>query len=139
MHFFEVLIKNKSRFTYALLALVTIMLGLMSRSNIFELPIFIATYSGDALWALLVFWLFRVLSPTTSSYISAVMAICFSFSIEISQLYHAQWIDNIRATRLGSLVLGFGFKFSDLVCYCVGICFGVACDIAVLRRYFQVQ
>lgn len=38
-----------------------------------------------------------------------------------SQLYHAPWIDSIRATSLGGLVLGFGFLVSDLICYTCGV------------------
>jgi hypothetical protein len=41
--------------------------------------------------------------------------------VEISQLYHAPWIDSIRQTTPGGLVLGFGFLWTDLVCYSVGI------------------
>jgi hypothetical protein len=44
--------------------------------------------------------------------------------VEISQLYHAPWIDSIRQTALGGLVLGFGFLWTDLVCYSVGIFIG---------------
>ena len=41
--------------------------------------------------------------------------------VETSQLYHATWIDSIRQTTLGGLVLGFGFLWTDLACYAVGI------------------
>lgn len=58
----------------------------------------------------------------------ALMAGLFSFGIEISQLYHAPWIDGLRATRLGGLVLGFSFVWSDLLCYTVGILVGVVMD-----------
>ena len=34
--------------------------------------------------------------------------------VEESQLYHASWIDSIRGTTLGALVLGHGFLWSDL-------------------------
>ncbi len=55
-------------------------------------------------------------------------ALLFSFGIEFSQLYHAPWIDAVRHTRLGGLVLGFGFLWSDLLCYSVGIAVGVAVE-----------
>jgi hypothetical protein len=38
------------------------------------------------------------------------------------------WIDGIRSTTLDGLVLGFGFLWSDLVCYLVGIAAGVLAD-----------
>ena len=43
-----------------------------------------------------------------------------SIAVELSQLYHAPWIDSIRQTTLGGLILGFGFLWSDLACYAVG-------------------
>jgi hypothetical protein len=33
----------------------------------------------------------------------------FSVAIDLIQLYHAPWIDSIRQTTLGGLILGFGF------------------------------
>jgi len=102
------------------------LLGLASRSSLFVLPELLASYAGDTLWALMVFWLIRALEPSASILRSALLAICFSFFIEFSQLYHAPWIDDIRATRLGGLVLGFGFLLSDLVCYLLGIVIGYA-------------
>jgi hypothetical protein len=63
----------------------------------------------------------------------ALAALVFSFAIETSQLYHAPWIDAVRATRLGSLVLGSGFVWSDFACYAAGICFGAATEVVAAR------
>jgi hypothetical protein len=46
----------------------------------------------------------------------ASIALAFAWAIELSQLYHAPGIEALRHTRLGGLVLGFGFLWSDLVC-----------------------
>lgn len=64
----------------------------------------------------------------------ALLALLFSFGIEISQLYHAPWIDAIRATRLGGLILGFGFLLTDLFCYSVGIVVGTLIDRWVIAH-----
>jgi Protein of unknown function (DUF2809) len=61
----------------------------------------------------------------------ALLTIAFSVAIELSQLYHAPWIDSIRQTTLGGLILGFGFLWSDLACYAVGVGLGVMMDIGV--------
>ncbi len=53
--------------------------------------------------------------------VRASISLALAFLVEISQLYHAPWIDSIRQTTLGGLVLGFGFLWTDLVCYSVGI------------------
>ena len=114
----------KYRMIYLVLAIITMLLGLVARSSLIVLPEFLIAYAGDTLWALMVFWLFRTLYPSAPVLHSFALAICFSFSIEFSQFYHAPWIDNIRSTQLGGLVLGFEFKFSDLLCYSIGIGIG---------------
>lgn len=109
-------------------------LGLASRSKGVVLPSFFAAYAGDTLWALLVFWLVRFLKPTALTWQSACFALAFAFCIEFSQLYQAPWINAIRASTLGGLVLGFGFLFSDLVCYTVGVGVGYLLEKLLLKR-----
>ena len=112
---------------YLILTIITIILGLLSR-KVQGLPQIISSYSGDALWALMVFFLFSFLFNKKSTIFILVISIIFSYGIEISQLYHAPWIDSIRATTLGGLILGFGFLWSDLICYTVGIVIGAIID-----------
>ena len=61
---------------------------------------------------------------TATSEHQACVAMLFSLDVEISQLYHAPWIDSIRRTTLSGLLLGFGFIWSDLACYAVGVAIG---------------
>ena len=89
---------------------------------------------GDSLWALMVFLMAGFLLNGKSPRWIALVALVFSYCIEISQLYHAPWIDAVRANRLGGLVLGFGFLWSDLVCYAVGIGFGVVMEKIFLKK-----
>ena len=79
---------------------------------------------GDLLYALMIFFGFGFLFLKIPTIKIAALALGFCFVIEISQLYHAPWIDTIRHTRIGGLVLGFGFLWSDLVCYFTGVSFG---------------
>jgi len=60
---------------------------------------------------------------------AALIALAFSFLIEFSQFYHAPWIDAIRATTIGGLVLGFTFVWRDLLCYTVGVGLGLLIDM----------
>ena len=46
----------------------------------------------------------------------------------MSQLYHAPWIDAIRDTLPGALVLGYGFLWSDLACYAAGVALGAGVE-----------
>ena len=99
-------------------------LGLLSR-KISGLPKIIELYSGDILWALMVFLIIAFIFNKKSTIFIISWAIILSYSIEISQLYHATWIDAIRNTTLGGLILGFGFLWSDLICYTIGIIIGI--------------
>ena len=61
------------------------------------------------------------------------ISLVLAFAVEVSQLYHSPWIDGIRSTTLGGLVLGFGFLWSDLVCYLVGIAAGALAELTIRR------
>lgn len=122
----------RSRPGYAPLLLLTIILGLTSRRYADSLPTLIAAYAGDALWAAMVFWITAILRPRATTLHLAGTALSVALAVEISQLYHASWIDAIRATRLGALVLGHGFLWSDLACYAIGVAAAAAVDVFLL-------
>ena len=63
----------------------------------------------------------------------AAISLALAFLVETSQIYHAPWIDSIRQTTLGGLVLGFGFLWTDLVCYSVGIVTGSLTEWGIRR------
>lgn len=105
-----------TRFKYLLLTLGTIVLGLLSRKTDACTIDFVKMYVGDVLWAAMVYFGCRFLFVRMGRSVSFGVALVFSYLIEISQLYHAPWINAIRGTTLGGLVLGFGFLWSDLVC-----------------------
>ena len=119
---------------FVLVALV-IGAGLASRSSLAaHLPGFVSDYAGDALWALMVFLGFGFVFPRWKTSSVALASLAFAFGIEFSQLYQGDWLNRIRATRLGALVLGAGFLWSDLVCYTVGVMLGVVGEWAIARR-----
>jgi hypothetical protein len=122
----------RNRKTYIVLIILTIIIGLASRKFPHLFPVFFATYLGDTLWALLVFWLLGFLFPKRSTFWVTTCALIFSYLIEISQLYHAEWIDALRATTFGALVLGHGFLWSDIFCYTIGIAIGVLAEWFIL-------
>ena len=64
-------------------------------------------------------------------------SLLFAFLIESSQLYQAPWLNALRDTRLGGLILGYGFLWSDLVCYTVGIGIGYGFDTRWRRKREQ--
>lgn len=121
---------KRSRLLYLILIIIVMILGILSR-KMGNLPEIISLYSGDILWALMVFLIISFIFNKKSTIFTISWAIIFSYSIEISQLYHAPWIDAIRNTTLGSLILGFGFLWSDLVCYTIGILIGIVIDVII--------
>lgn len=104
--------------------MIVMALGMASRRFGNSLSPFLSEYAGDTLWALLVFLGISALRPDARLLVRGVIALGIAFLVEISQFYHAPWIDGIRATKFGGLVLGFGFLWTDLVCYTVGVSFG---------------
>ncbi len=125
---------RRNRSVYALLALCIIVLGLASRHYARILPLFLRKNAGDALWALMVFVLCGLLLPRRPTWWTAGVAFAFSVLIEFSQIYHAPWIDAIRAYPLGHLVLGSGFAWGDMVCYAVGIAAGAGAEWLYRRQ-----
>ncbi len=96
-------------------------------------PAALGKYPGDAFWATMVFFGLAALFPKTRTIQTAVYALTFSFLIETSQLYQAPWINSIRATTIGHLVLGSGFDPMDFVAYTIGVLVGAFID-RLLRR-----
>jgi hypothetical protein len=109
------------------------LLGIGSRRYAERLPGFVAAYAGDTLWALVAFLGIGLLLPRVSTWAVAVLAMAFSVLIELSQLYHAPWIDAIRRTTVGGLALGFGFLWGDLACYAAGVALGILIERVVLH------
>lgn len=124
----------RTRFVYIIVATVVVIAGLASRRYRQQLPAFLAEYAGDTLWALMLFLLVSTLLAGRPVLARAAISLTLAFLVEISQLYHAPWIDSIRQTTLGGLVLGFGFLWTDLICYAVGIALGLVVDSAVADR-----
>lgn len=106
--------------------------GLLWREPTLHLSEFMSKYGGDALWAAFVFAGFAFLFPRLSTGGVAAAAMVFSVLIELSQLYHAPWIDAVRGTRLGALALGANFNAPDLIAYACGI--GLAAMVEHIGR-----
>ncbi len=128
----DVRFASRSRLLTAALLLLTIALGLASRRYATALPSFIAAYAGDALWAAMVYWIAAFILPRANTRTLAAVALGVSFAVELSQLYHAPWINEIRNTRLGALALGHGFLWSDLLCYAAGVALASVVDLGLL-------
>lgn len=119
-------ILRRSRWSASAWIALGIALGLASRRLGPSLPRFVSAYAGDTLWAFVVFFGVGFVWPGAPTRRVALAAMGVSTLVEVSQLWHAQWIDAIRQTTPGALVLGRGFVWSDLICYAAGVGLGVA-------------
>lgn len=107
---------KKIRIIYILLICGIILLGLISR-HISFVPFFI----GDILWAIMIFLVIRAIFIKADIRVVFLISLMLCYMVEVSQLYQAEWINNIRKTTLGRLVLGQGFLWSDIISYTLGI------------------
>ncbi len=108
---------------------LTVALGLATRKAPGLFPGFVAEFGGDTLYATLwvqllggVAWARGRRTPGVMNVALAALALCFV--IEGSQAIDIRWLDALRRTTFGALVLGRGFLVSDLACYTVGVALG---------------
>lgn len=125
---------NRTRLLYLAAAAIVIAVGLASRKVEGLFPSFLGKYPGDALWALMAFFLIGALRPALSICRTAVFALAVCFAVEFGQLYQAPWIRAVRANPLGHLVLGSRFHSPDLVAYAVGVASGAIVVSLFSRR-----
>ena len=111
----------RNRPLYALLAGLTIVVGLASRHFAFLLPPWLAKNAGDVLYAVMAYWLLGLCFPRLSPAYTALAAGLFCFGIEFLKFVQAPWLIAARHNRFGMLVFGSGFHVSNLVCYALGV------------------
>jgi Protein of unknown function (DUF2809) len=131
-----------NRLHYFLLTITTLLIGYFSRQNMGHPDIFgakggtfIHDYAGDAIWAGMIYFGFRFLFINAPLKTSFLYTLLFTYCIEVSQLYQADWINAIRQTKLGGLVLGFGFLWSDLLMYFIGISLAWGLDLFLQAKF----
>lgn len=118
--------RRRPRWLVAVLLAATIALGLLSRR--YPLPGILAEYTGDALYATAAYWGFALLAAAARAPILAVIAFVACLLVECSQMLSWPWLQDLRATSVGRLLLGSGFKWPDLVAYAVGVSVAATVD-----------
>ncbi len=109
---------RRNRKIYLGLIIITIILGLLSRTSL--TPELIYPYIGDFFYSLMFFFIVGFLFPNMKTLKTALISISICYLIELLQLYQADWINTIRSYKLGGLILGFGFLWSDIISYTLG-------------------
>jgi hypothetical protein len=102
--------------------------GYLSRRYAHHLWLPIQKRTGDAPWASCIYVLIAMVRPRWSTVKVAIITLLICYTIEFSQIYHRPWIDEIRKTLFGRLVLGTTFFWLDQVAYTVGVGFVAMID-----------
>ena len=81
----------------------------------------------------MVYWAVGFVAPSASVTRVAAYAMAISYLDELSQLYQAAWINQIRATTIGHILLGSAFSWLDLLAYTVGVLLCSAIEVVLLK------
>lgn len=95
---------------------VLIPLGLCSR-QFNSIP----NETGDALWAMMVFCIWRIILHKKKLTTIAIVSLISSYLVEFSQLITWSFLVEFRKTFIGHIMLGQGFLCIDLLAYTIGI------------------
>ena len=104
------------RFNYAIFVAITIVLGLLSR-KINGIPLAI----GDALYAIMIYWLMRFFFIHRSKTFCLLLSFGFCCTIETLQLVDLPLLVWARNHPFLRLILGQGFLWSDIIAYLIGV------------------
>ena len=111
---------TRSRLHTFLALVLSIAFGLASRSTSTFVPEFFAVHAGDALWTVALWLSLAFVRPDARSAVLTTIALGISFLVEISQLWHPDWLDSLRATTVGALALGTDWDALDPARYTAG-------------------
>lgn len=109
------MIKSKL-FTPIIGIILLIPIGLISR-RIGWIP----AETGDALWAMMVFCLWRIVLHNKKLPTVAIVSLAHCYLVEFSQMITWRWLVSFRQTFIGHMMLGQGFLWIDLLAYSIGI------------------
>ncbi|MCA8941811.1 MAG: DUF2809 domain-containing protein [Planctomycetes bacterium] len=109
-------------------------LGLGSRSGHPAVPVWLAVNAGDALWTVCAFLGCALVLPAARTRTLFALALVVSFAVEASQLCRAEWLETLRGTWPGRLLLGYGWQWSDLPRYAAGALLAAAVDVTGWAR-----
>jgi hypothetical protein len=122
----------RNRLLYILAVAILVVVSLPTRSSAAQyMPLFVVLYVGDTLWAMAIFLTFGVAFPKWRTRDLALFVLAGCWAVEFSQSYHTEWLDAIRRTTVGGLILGHGFLWSDVICYAIGVGLGVLLELAI--------
>lgn len=111
------------------------MTGLFVRIKKVWFPDVVNLYLGDALYAFMMYYIISFLFVKKNIIFRGLLALTVCYTIELSQLYQADWINMVRQTLPGKLVLGSGFLYTDLLAYLLGVLFALCVDYFLIYKH----
>jgi hypothetical protein len=114
------------RLRYFVLAILTILVGLMVHFDSRVLSFRVRDILGDALWAMMIVWWLGVALPRVRLSVRGLVAFGICVAVELSQRYHTPFLDAARRTIPGQLILGSGYDPRDFLSYAAGVIVAVA-------------
>ena len=111
----------RRRLRYFVLAIVTIVVGLIVHFDGRVLSFRVRDVLGDALWAMMMVWWLGVALPRVRLSVRGLTAFAICVAVELSQRYHAPFLDAARLTIPGQLILGSGYDPRDFLAYAGGV------------------
>ena len=124
----------KRRLIYILCFILIIPIGLATRKYSASIPAILAEYGGDVLYATCWFFFIRIFLVRPKVWKAAIIACLICYAIELLELYNAQWMVKLRHIPPMGLILGYGFKWSDMLCYTIGCALGWVIDRTTISR-----
>jgi len=122
---------SRQRLPYILLVIFLIVISLPARLTDWYPP-FIVVYVADGLWATMIYFLVAAILSRFSPLKIFMICMAGTWLVEFSQLYQADWINDIRNWGYMGILLGYGFHVSDLIAYTLGILAGLAVDLFLI-------
>ncbi len=118
----------RRRLALAIATIVVIAVGLATRLPGIEWSPVVGKYLGSVLWGAMVYCLVGLLRPGWQTIALMLVASCIAVGVEVSQLWHTPWLDALRQTRLGVLLIGRYFAWADILAYLAGIAAAAGVD-----------
>ena len=128
---------KRNQKVYLLLIIITIIVGLFSRTDL--LSNWINNYVGDYLYSILCFLIFGFILTKIKSYKILLLTLFFCYSIEFLQLYQADWINSIRSYKVSRLILGNNFQWYDIFSYTIGGMTGYIFEILFYSKSYSAK
>ena len=122
---------SAKRKRYLVLAIATVVAGLMVHLAGSFLPPAFLDVLGDALWAMMMVWWMGVAAPRLPLRIRGMAALAICIAVELSQRYHGPVLDALRRTLPGHLVLGSGYDPRDFLAYATGVVVAVGLALVI--------